>query len=182
MYSWVLLCNPFLRIFVLTDALRLLMFKVIRVELISTMFVNCFLFVAFILCSFFFLSSTLFLPFEVLLEHFILFHFLLFLSVWIMSFSLFSADCPTVCNNESKSTFVSPCITALSESEFAQCVQHLVTPWTVAYHSPFVGFSRQKYWSGLPFPSPGDLPNPGIEPGSPTLQVDASLSEPPGKT
>ena len=42
-------------------------------------------------------------------------------------------------------------------------------------------FSRQKYWSGLLSPSPGDLPNPGIEPGSPTLQADALLSEPPGK-
>ena len=42
-------------------------------------------------------------------------------------------------------------------------------------------FSRQEYWSGLPFPSPGDLPNPGIKPGSPTLQADSSLSEPPGK-
>ena len=44
-----------------------------------------------------------------------------------------------------------------------------------------MGFSRQEYWSGLPFPSPGDLPNPGIEPGSPALQTDALLSEPPGK-
>ena len=42
-------------------------------------------------------------------------------------------------------------------------------------------FSRQEYWGGLPFPSPGDLPNPGIEPGSPTLQADALPSEPPGK-
>ena len=42
-------------------------------------------------------------------------------------------------------------------------------------------FSRQEYWSGLPFPSPEDLPNPGIEPGSPALQADALLSEPPGK-
>ena len=42
-------------------------------------------------------------------------------------------------------------------------------------------FSRQEYWSGLPFPSPGDLPNPGIEPRSPVLQADALLSEPPGK-
>ena len=42
-------------------------------------------------------------------------------------------------------------------------------------------FSRQGYWSGLPFPSPGDLPNPGIEPGSPALQADTLLSEPPGK-
>ena len=42
-------------------------------------------------------------------------------------------------------------------------------------------FSRQEYWSGLPFPSPGDLPDPGIEPGSPTFQADALTSEPPGK-
>ena len=41
--------------------------------------------------------------------------------------------------------------------------------------------SRQEYWSGVPFPSPGDLPNPGIKPGSPALQADALLSEPPGK-
>ena len=44
------------------------------------------------------------------------------------------------------------------------------------------GFSRQEYWSGLPFPSPGDLPDPGIEPGSPVLQADALPSEPPGKS
>ena len=44
-----------------------------------------------------------------------------------------------------------------------------------------MGFSRQEYWSGLPFPSPGDLPNPGIEPGSPALEADALASEPPGK-
>ena len=55
-------------------------------------------------------------------------------------------------------------------------------PWTVAYQAPqSVEFSRQEYWSGLPFPSPGDPPNPGIEPGSPTLQADALPSEPPGK-
>ena len=42
-------------------------------------------------------------------------------------------------------------------------------------------FSRLEYWSGLPFPFPGDLPDPGIEPGSPTLQADALPSEPPGK-
>ena len=45
---------------------------------------------------------------------------------------------------------------------------------------PSMGFSRQEYWSGLPFPSPGDLPNPGIEPGSPALEADALASEPPG--
>ena len=61
-------------------------------------------------------------------------------------------------------------------------VQLLATPWTVAHQAPLsMGFSRQEYWSGLPFPSPGDLPDPGIEPRSPTLQADALTSEPPGK-
>ena len=61
-------------------------------------------------------------------------------------------------------------------------VRLFVTPWTVAYQAPpSMGFSRQDYWSGLPFPSPGDLPNPGIEPWSPTLEADALTSEPPGK-
>ena len=56
------------------------------------------------------------------------------------------------------------------------------TPWTVAYQAPpSMGFSRQEYWSGLPFPSPGDLPDAGIEPGSPTFQADALMSEPRGK-
>ena len=56
-----------------------------------------------------------------------------------------------------------------------------MTPWTVAYQAPqSTEFSRQEYWSGLPFPSPGDLPNPGIKLGSPTLHADALLSEPPG--
>ena len=50
--------------------------------------------------------------------------------------------------------------------------------WTVAYQAPLsMGFSRQEYWSGLPFPSPGDLPNPGIEPGSPALQADSLPTE-----
>ena len=61
-------------------------------------------------------------------------------------------------------------------------VRLFATPWTVAYQAPpSMGFSRQECWSGLPFPSPGDLPDPGIEPGSPALQVDALPSEPPGK-
>ena len=56
------------------------------------------------------------------------------------------------------------------------------TPWTVAYQAPLsMGFSRQQYWRGLPFPSPVDLPDPGIEPRSPALQADALPSEPPGK-
>ena len=57
-----------------------------------------------------------------------------------------------------------------------------MTSWTVADQAPpSMEFSRQEYWSGLPFPSPGDLPDPGIEPGSSTLQADALPSEPPGK-
>ena len=60
-------------------------------------------------------------------------------------------------------------------------VQLFVTPWTVAYQAPqSMKFSRQEYWSGLPFPSPGDLPKPGIEPRFPALQADALPSEPPG--
>ena len=56
------------------------------------------------------------------------------------------------------------------------------TPWTVAYQAlPSNGFSRQGYWSGLPFTAPEDLPEPGIKAGSPALQADASPSEPPGK-
>ena len=56
------------------------------------------------------------------------------------------------------------------------------TPWTVAFQAPpSMGFSRQEYWSGLPFPPPGDLPNPGIEPGSPALQADTLPFEPPSK-
>ena len=59
-------------------------------------------------------------------------------------------------------------------------VRPFVTPWTVAHQAPpSMGFSRQEYWSGLPFPSPGDLPDPGIEPRSPALQADALTSEPP---
>ena len=56
------------------------------------------------------------------------------------------------------------------------------TPWTVACQAPLsTGFSRQKYWSGLPFPSPGHLPNLGIGPGSPALQADSLPCELPGK-
>ena len=57
----------------------------------------------------------------------------------------------------------------------------LATPWTVARQGPLtMGFSRQEYWSRLPFPSPGDLPNPGIEAGSPALQADSLPTELPG--
>ena len=68
------------------------------------------------------------------------------------------------------------CVKSLSR------VQLFATPWTVAYQASLsMGFSRQEYWSGLPFPSPGDLPDPGMEPGSPALETDTLTSEPPGK-
>ena len=61
-------------------------------------------------------------------------------------------------------------------------VRLFAIPWTVAHQASLsMGFSRQEYWSGLPFPFPGGLPDPGIEPRSPTLQSDALPSEPPGK-
>ena len=61
-------------------------------------------------------------------------------------------------------------------------VRLFATPWTVAHQAPpSMGFSRQEYWSGLPFPSPGGRPYPGIEPRSPALQADALTFEPPGK-
>ena len=67
------------------------------------------------------------------------------------------------------------------------CISHsvmsdFVTPWIVACQAPMsIEFSRQEYWSGLPFPSPGDLPNPGTEPRSPALQAASLPSEPRGK-
>ena len=58
----------------------------------------------------------------------------------------------------------------------------LATPWTVVHQVPLpMGFFRQEHWSGLPFPSPGVLPDPEIEPRSPALQVDSLPIEPPGK-
>ena len=70
-----------------------------------------------------------------------------------------------------------------------QSVRLFATPWTVAHQALLsMGFSKQEYWIGLPFPSPGDLPDrgiephPGIEPGSPALQADSLSSEPPGKS
>ena len=63
--------------------------------------------------------------------------------------------------------------------ESESCVWLLVTPWTIAQQAPLsMEFSKQEYLSGLPFPSLRDLPNPGIEPGSPALQADSLPSEP----
>ena len=67
------------------------------------------------------------------------------------------------------------CVKSLSR------VRLFATLWTVARQAPLsMGFSRQEYWSVWPFPSPGDLPDPGIKPWSPALQADSVLSEPPG--
>ena len=62
-----------------------------------------------------------------------------------------------------------------------QLCQLFAAPWTVAHQAPLsMGFSRQEHWRGHPFPSPGHLPDPGIEPGSPALQAGSLSSEPPG--
>ena len=69
-----------------------------------------------------------------------------------------------------------------SEVKSLSRVRLFATPWTVAYQAPpSMGFSRQEYWSGVPLPPPGDLPDPGIELGSPAFQADALTAEPPGK-
>ena len=71
---------------------------------------------------------------------------------------------------------LSPCVLV------AQLCLTLCDPWTVAHQAPLsMEFSRQEYWSGLPCPSPGNLPNPGIKPRSPTLQADSLLFELPAK-
>ena len=81
------------------------------------------------------------------------------------------------CGNDGDSILQSRlCVWTLS------CVWFFATPWTIALHAPLsMGFSRQEYFCGLPFPSPGDLPDPGIKSRSPTLQADSLPSELPGK-
>ena len=67
-------------------------------------------------------------------------------------------------------------------AQLLSCVQLFVTPWAAACLAPLsMGFSRQEYWVGLPFPTPGDLPNPGIEPESPALAGKFFTTAPPGK-
>ena len=73
----------------------------------------------------------------------------------------------------------SPYDIQFSSAQLLSHVQLFATLWTVARQAPLsMGFSRQEYWSGLPCLPPGDLPNPGIEPRSPTLQADSLPSEP----
>ena len=79
--------------------------------------------------------------------------------------------------------FISPILFHTIPCMLSHChVQLFETPWTVAHQAPqSMGFSRQEYWSELSFSSPGDLPDPGLEPRSPALQADSLPSEPPGK-
>ena len=73
-------------------------------------------------------------------------------------------------------------VRACSMLSHFSCVQLFETPWTIAHQASLsLGFLRQGYWSGLPFPSLGNLPDPGIKLGSPALQADTLPSEPPGK-
>ena len=68
------------------------------------------------------------------------------------------------------------------EAKSLSCVQLFATPQTVTGQAPLsMGFSRQEYWNGLPFHSPGDLPDPGMDPGSPALQAVSLPTEPPEK-
>ena len=79
-----------------------------------------------------------------------------------ISFSLFYTD--------SLPSHSSPCVKSLSR------VQLFATPWTIAHQAPLsMGFSRHEYWNGLPFPSPGDLPNTGIKPGTPAQPLFPKL-------
>ena len=78
--------------------------------------------------------------------------------------------------------FLLQCMKVKRESEVISRVQFLATPWTAAYQAPPpMEFSRQECWSRVPFPSPGDVLDPGIEPWSSALQGDTLPSEPPGK-
>ena len=83
---------------------------------------------------------------------------------------------------DNQAAVILPIVTLKVKVKSLSRVRLFATPRTVAYQAPpSMGFSRQEYWSGVPFPSPGDLPNPGIKPGSPKFQANALTSEPPGK-
>ena len=88
--------------------------------------------------------------------------------------------CPFICLLATGASF----LVCKSESEAVQSCRTLCNPMDyIACHTPLsMGFSRQEYWSGLPLPSPEDLPDPGIEPGSPALWANALSSELPGKS
>ena len=98
-------------------------------------------------------------------------------------YSRLSLHHPPCCPQNLASCFAHSDLTLAREKvKSLSRVRFFATPWTVAHQAPpSMGFSRQEHWSGMPFPSPGDLPNPGIKPRSPSLQADALTSEPPGR-
>ena len=125
------------------------------------------------------MSASLFLPWKLVNQyHFskVPYNLLLFLTYFIL---MTDSSFIHITTNGLISFFF---MKRKKEVKSLSCVWLFVTPWTVAYQAPpSMEFSRQEYWSGLPFPSPGDPPNPGVEPMSPALQADALPSEPPGK-
>ena len=100
---------------------------------------------------------------------------------WGISGNVLSQSAPQFsCLEDGKTVILTSWVVVNIRVKSLSHVQLFATPWTVAYQAPLsMEFSRQNYWSGLPFPSPGDLPDPGVEPSSPALQADALLSEPP---
>ena len=95
----------------------------------------------------------------------------------VMELSLWLAFNTYLLNERMRGIFVPECVYVLVLSS----VWLFATPWTLARQAPLsMRFSRWEYWSGQPFPSPGVLSNPGVEPGSPALQADSLPSVPPG--
>ena len=85
-------------------------------------------------------------------------------------------------NGQLRSNSQQPMLQFVIVIQSLNCVHVIATPLIVTHQAPLsMGFSRQEYWSELPFSSPGDLPDPGLELRSPALHVDTLLSEPPGK-
>ena len=99
------------------------------------------------------------------------------------TFTMTACGSPVLCGDTPTPAIVFPlCLCTVVVVKLLSGVRLFVTPWTVACQSPLsMGFSRQEYWSELPFPSPRDLPKPGMEPGSPALQADSLPIELRGK-
>ena len=96
---------------------------------------------------------------------------------------IFKNPNPNICITEKAREFQKNIYFCFSEVKWKLLsrVRPSATSWIVAFQAPSMGFSRQEYWSGLPFPSPGDLPDPGIKPRSHKLQADSLPAEPQGK-
>ena len=89
--------------------------------------------------------------------------------------------CTSLSMPSRQQTDLCSCLAVAIVIQALSCVPLLVTPWTGAHQAPLsTGFPRQEYWSGLTFPSPGDLPHPGIKPTSPALEGRFFIAEPPG--